>query len=127
MSQDHGSGRQRARLRPRQEGRREKAPYLLVDTEGLVLEARVHNAKVPDEEGVSRLLLDPARDRLGHLSHLWVDAGYQGKGRRWAQEVLGLSVEVVRKPRKPLPEKVAKFRAQEEWAIKKARRCTGRS
>ena len=44
---------------------------LLVDTEGLVLEVRVHSAKVPDEDGI-RLLLDPARDRLGRLSQLWV-------------------------------------------------------
>ena len=29
--------------------------HLLVDTEGLVLEARVHSAKVPDEDGI-RLL-----------------------------------------------------------------------
>ncbi len=89
--------------------------HLLVDTEGLVLEVRVHSAKVPDEDGI-RLLLDPARERLARLSHLWVDAGYQGRGRRWwAQEVLGLSVEVVRKPQKPLPENVAKHWAQ-EWA-----------
>ena len=89
--------------------------HLLVDTEGLVLEVRVHSAKVPDEDGI-RLLSDPARDRLWRLSHLWVDAGYQGRGRRWAQEVLGLSVEVVRKPQKPLPENVAKHWSQEEWA-----------
>jgi transposase len=88
--------------------------HLLVDTEGLVLEVRVHSAKVPDEDGI-RLLLEPARERLVRLSHLWVDAGYQGRGRRWAQEVLGLSVEVVRKPQKPLPENVAKHWAQ-EWA-----------
>ena len=87
--------------------------HLLVDTEGLVLKAKVHNAKVPDEDGI-RLLLDPVRDRVPRLSHLWVDAGYQGRGRRWAEEVLGLSVEVVRKPKKPLPEKVAKAWA-EEW------------
>ena len=88
--------------------------HLLVDTEGLVLEVRVHSAKVPDEDAI-RLLLGPARERLARLWHLWVDAGYQGRGRRWAQEVLGLSVEVVRKPRKPLPENVAKHWAQ-EWA-----------
>ena len=88
--------------------------HLLVDTEGLVLEARVHSAKVPDEDGI-RLLLNPACNRLGRLSHLWVDAGYQGRGRRWAQEALGLSVEVVRRPRKLLPEEVAKLWAQ-EWA-----------
>jgi len=88
---------------------------LLVDTESLVLEVRVHSAEVPDEDGI-RLLLEPARDRLRRLWHLWVDAGYQGRGRRWAEEVLGVSVEVVRKPKKkPLPEKVAKVWT-EEWA-----------
>ena len=79
-----------------------------------MLEVRVHSAKVPDQDGI-RLLLDPVRKRLPRLSHLWVDAGYQGRGRRWAEEVLGLSVEVVRKPKKPLPEEVAK-RWAEEWA-----------
>jgi putative transposase len=90
--------------------------HLLVDTEGLVIEARVHSAKVPDEDSI-RLLLESARDRLvGRLSHLWVDASYQGRGSRWAEEVLGVSVEVVRKPpTKPLPEQVAKVWAQ-EWA-----------
>ena len=81
--------------------------HLLVDTEGLVLKVKVHSAKVPDEDGI-RLLFDPARERFGRLSHLWVDGGYQGRGRRWAEEVLGLSVEVVRKPKKPLPENVAR-------------------
>jgi len=89
--------------------------HLLVDTEGLVLKAKVHSARVPDADGI-RLLLDPAhRDRLSRLWHLWVDAGYQGRGRRWAEDVFGLSVEVVRKPRKPLPEEIAK-RWAEEWA-----------
>jgi transposase len=88
--------------------------HLLVDTEGLVLKAKVHSAKVPDQDGL-RLLLESARDKLSRLKHLWVDAGYQGRGRRWAEEILGLSVEVVRKPPKPVPEKVAKVWAQ-EWA-----------
>jgi putative transposase len=88
--------------------------HLLVDTEGLVLEARVHSARVPDQDGI-RLLLDPARERLGRLSHLWVDAGYQGRARRWTEDVLGVSVEVVRKPPKPVPEEVAK-RWAAEWA-----------
>jgi putative transposase len=88
--------------------------HLLVDTEGLVLKAKVHSARVPDADGI-RLLLDPARDRPSRLAHLWVDAGYQGRGRRWAEEVMGLSVEMVRKPKKPLPEEVAKRWAQ-EWA-----------
>jgi putative transposase len=77
--------------------------HLLVDTEGLVLKAKVHSAKVPDQDGL-RLLLESARDGLSHLSHLWLDAGYEGRGRRWAEEVLGVSVEIVRKPPKsPYP------------------------
>ena len=88
--------------------------HLLVDTEGLVLQARVHSARVPDQDGI-RLLLEPVRARFARLSHLWVDAGYQGRGRKWVEEMMGLSVEVVRKPRKPVPEKVAEIWAR-EWA-----------
>jgi putative transposase len=79
-----------------------------------VLGAKVHSAKVHDEDGI-KLLLESARIELSRLKHLWVDAGYRGRGRKWAEEVLGLSVEVVRKPPKPVPEKVAKIWA-EEWA-----------
>src|ERR687884_122474 len=79
--------------------------HLLVDTEGLVLKAKVHSAKVPDEDGI-KLLLESARERLLRLSHLWVDAGYEGRGKRWAEETMGLSVEVVSKPPKPVPEDV---------------------
>ena len=89
--------------------------HLLVDTEGLVLKVKVHSAKVPDQDGI-RLLLEPARERLARLSHLWVDAGYRGRGKEWAEEVLGLSVEVVCRTPKPTPEKIARIWAQEEWA-----------
>jgi putative transposase len=88
--------------------------HLLVDTEGLVLKAKVHSAKVPEQDGL-RLLLESARSGLSALKHLWLDAGYEGRGKRWAEEAMGLSVEVVRKPQKPIPEKVAKVWA-EEWA-----------
>ena len=88
--------------------------HLLVDTEGGGRMTKVHSARGPDADGIRRLL-DSARDRLRRLSHLWVDAGYQGRGKRWAEEAMGLSVEVVRKPPKPVPEKVAK-RWAEEWA-----------
>jgi transposase len=44
-----------------------------------------------------------------------LEAGYEGRGKRWAEEVLGLRVEIVRKPAKPVPEKVAMIWA-EAWA-----------
>ncbi len=88
--------------------------HLLVDTEGLVLKAKVHSAKVPDQDGLT-LLLKSAGPEISSVKHLWLDAGYQGRGKRWAEQALGLSVEVVRKPQKPIPEEVAKIWA-EEWA-----------
>jgi putative transposase len=89
--------------------------HLLVDTEGLVLKAKVHSAKVPDQDGLRRLLESSPRAEVSHLKHLWLDAGYEGRGRRWAEEVMGLSVEIVRKPPKPVPEEVAMIWAK-EWA-----------
>jgi putative transposase len=88
-----------------------------------------HRGFAPESQGLAqrkgplpqdglRLLLQSARCGLSGLKHLWLDAGYEGRGRRrWAEEVLGcLSVEeVVRKPPKPIPEKVAQIWAQ-EWA-----------
>ena len=44
-----------------------------------------------------------------------MDAGYQGRGKDWAEKVLGLSVEVVHRTPKPTTEKVARIWA-EEWA-----------
>jgi putative transposase len=88
--------------------------HLLVDTEGLVLKAKVHSAKVPDQDGI-KLLLESERAQALSLKRLWLDAGYKGRGKRWAEEILGLSVEIVRRPPKPIPEKVAKIWA-EEWA-----------
>jgi putative transposase len=87
---------------------------LLVDTEGLVLKVKVHSAKVPDQDGI-KLLLKGVRGRLPRLSQLWVDAGYQGRGKEWAEKVLGLSVEVVRRTPKPTPERGAMMWA-EEWS-----------
>jgi putative transposase len=87
--------------------------HLLVDTEGLLLKAKVHSAKIPDQDGL-RLLLESARSGISRLKLLWLDAGYEGRGKRWAEEALGMSVEIVRKSQRPVPEKVAMIWAK-EW------------
>jgi putative transposase len=74
----------------------------------------VHSTKVPDRDGL-RLLLEGAREEVSPIKHLWLDAGYEGRGKRWVEEVLGLGVEIVRRPPKPTPEKMARRWAQ-EWA-----------
>jgi putative transposase len=65
--------------------------------------------------GRDQIAAQGIRDRLPRLSHLWVDAGYQGRGKDWVEKVLGLSVEVVHRTPKPTPEKVAMMWA-EEWS-----------
>jgi putative transposase len=82
--------------------------HLLVDTQGLVLMAKVHTANVTDRDGI-KLLLEPARiGFLTRLSHLWLDAGYTGhdRGAGWVQRTLGWSAEIVRHPPKLAPEAV---------------------
>jgi putative transposase len=85
--------------------------HLLVDTQGLVLEARVHSAPIQDREGIKLLLDAAALGRLPErLSHVWLDAGYtaQDKGAGWVERALGWSAEIVRHPPKPPPREVMK-------------------
>jgi putative transposase len=90
--------------------------HLLVDTQGLVLKAKIHSARVQDREGM-KLLLEPLQDRLVHLSHLWMDAGYtgEGKGADWVEKVLGWTVQIVRHPPMIAPEEVMRIWVR-EWA-----------
>ncbi len=76
--------------------------HLLVDTQGLVLKAKVHSAKIMNRDGI-KPLLERVREHFRRLSHLWLDAGYngKGKGKDWAEKALGLTAEVVRPPRRP--------------------------
>jgi putative transposase len=92
--------------------------HLLVDTEGLVLKATVHSAKVMDYEGI-KILLEGADEAFPRLSHLWLDAGYRGedKGADWVEKVLGWSVDLVERPKKPAPEEVLMA-----WALGSGRR-----
>jgi putative transposase len=91
--------------------------HLLVDTEGFVLQARVHSAKVMDHEGI-KLLLGHVGEKFPRLSHLWLDSAYRGedKGKDWVEKALGWTVELVERPRKPAPEKVLETWTADEWA-----------
>jgi len=76
--------------------------HLLVDTQGLVLKAKVQPANVMDRDGI-KPLLERVREHFLRLTHLWLDAGYngKGKGKDWAEKALGLTAEVVQRPRRP--------------------------
>jgi putative transposase len=89
--------------------------HLLVDTEGFVLKAKVHSAKVMDWDGI-KTLLQRADEHFPRLKHLWADAGYRGehKGKEWMEKTLGWSVDLVERPKKPAPKKVL-MRWAEQW------------
>jgi putative transposase len=76
--------------------------HLLVDTQGLVMKAKVHAANVLDHDGIKSLMGFVVGARFPRLSHLRLDAGYngKGKGKDWAERALGLSAEVVRPTRR---------------------------
>jgi putative transposase len=90
--------------------------HLLVDTQGLVLKAKVHAANIMDWDGI-KMLLERAELEFPRLSHLWLDAGYRGenKGKDWVEKALGWSVNLGERARKPAPKEVLRAWA-EEWA-----------
>jgi putative transposase len=91
--------------------------HILVDTEGFVLKAKVHSAKVMDYEGIKTLLWQ-ADKHFPRLSRTcgWTQASVERtRGRDWVQTTLGWSVDLVERPRKPAPKEVL-MRWAREWA-----------
>ena len=61
--------------------------HLLVDSEGLVLlRPRSIAQRSPTQDGL-KLLLESGRTEAVNLKHLWLEVGYEGRGKRWAEEV----------------------------------------
>lgn len=84
--------------------------HLLVDTQGLVLRAVVHEANIADRDGIMLLLSAEAaeghpsiRQQFPRLTHLWLDGGYNGagKGKSWVEQALGWTAQIVQHPPKP--------------------------
>ena len=70
-----------------------------MDTQGLVLKAKIHAANVFDRDDGIKPLNGTRRGAVcAPFVSLWLDAGYngKGKGKDLAEKALGLSVEVVR-------------------------------
>ena len=75
--------------------------HIWVDPQGLLLKAIVHQASIMDRDGIL-LLLENIQVVFPRLRHLWVAAGYngKGKGKHWVEETLGWTVAMVRHPAK---------------------------
>jgi hypothetical protein len=83
----------------------------------LVLEVKVHSARVMDREEI-KLLLGHIGGRFPRLSHLWLDAAYngQGKGADWVEKALGWTAQIVRHLPKIAPQEVLRA-----WASERAK------
>jgi putative transposase len=90
--------------------------HLLVDTQGLVLKAKIHAANIMDWDGI-KMLLERAEVEFPRLKHLWLDAGNRGKnkGKDWVEKTLGWSVDLVERARKPALKEVLMTWTR-EWA-----------
>src|SRR5215210_7407527 len=75
--------------------------HILVNTEGFLLKSKVHAANIFDRDGIKPLLED-AKKLFPRLSHLWLEAGYNGKekGKDWVEKVLGWTAQIVKRPRR---------------------------
>jgi transposase len=111
VHEDYRRGRRTEGLRRRKEGSGQKAPP-----------ARGHRGLGHEGQGPQRKGTRPgwleAATGLGTHGGVGAEAPLAGcrlprEGKRWAEEVLGLNVEVVRKPPKPVPEEVARIWAAE--------------
>jgi putative transposase len=72
--------------------------HILVDTEGLLLAVNVHPATIMDRDGIKLVLDEPTRARLPRMRHLWLESGYngRGKGSDWVEHSVGWTVDVLR-------------------------------
>src|SRR5215475_13175914 len=72
--------------------------HILVDTEGLLVAVNVHPANIMDRDGIKFVLDEPTRARLPRMQHLWLDSGYngRGKGSDWVETTVGWTVDVLR-------------------------------
>jgi putative transposase len=84
--------------------------HLLVDTQGLVIEARVHSAQIQDLRRASsycwtqtRAIVCPGVSPTCGWTPLYTG---EDKGAGWVRKVLGWTAEIVRHPKKPAPEEV---------------------
>jgi hypothetical protein len=68
-----------------------------------LIKAKVHAASVFDRDGIKGVLhKKQTEEPFLCPSHLWLDAGYNGKGKGidWAEKTPGLTVDVALPPRR---------------------------
>ena len=55
--------------------------HVLVETEGLLQALNVHAGRIMDRDGIKLVLTEAVRSQLPRMQLLWLDAGYNGRGK----------------------------------------------
>lgn len=71
--------------------------HIVVDTMGLLLAVIITAASVQDRDG-ARTVLERLRFTMPSVVLVWADGGYAGKLIEWAERLLRVTVQIVRKP-----------------------------
>ncbi len=68
--------------------------HILVDTQGLLLKVKVHEAGLSDKAG-AKMVLEGLSSRFPRMRKVWADYAYRGL-KEWMRTTLGWELEVVR-------------------------------
>ena len=68
--------------------------HILVDTQGLLLKVKVHEAGLSDKVG-AKMVLEGLSGRFPRMRKVWADYAYRGL-KEWTRTKLGRELEVVR-------------------------------
>lgn len=71
--------------------------FIVTDTLGLLLTVLVVPASLQDRNGGRRALLHAHHD-APTVRHVWADAGFSGQCVTWTKDILGHTLQIVRKP-----------------------------
>lgn len=67
-----------------------------MDTLGLILNLKVHEANVQDRDG-AKMLLKGMKSKLPRLKLIWADGGYRGKLVDWVLDTLSWTLKIVKR------------------------------
>jgi transposase len=70
---------------------------MVVDTEGNLLTAALHSAGIQDRAGAEDVL-NETHDLCPSVTHGWADQSYTGELLEWASKMLGITIEIVKRP-----------------------------
>lgn len=70
--------------------------HIVVDTEGRIIGAAVHEANIQDRDG-AKWVFPQMKDKYPRLELIWADGAYSGKLVPWVKENIGYSLEIVKR------------------------------